>query len=73
MNIKCFQWWVFEGDSTFPSASGTAPDSETAEREMMHYVMMYGQDGSVRFRMECGGEVLVSGISRPHVREELRR
>ena len=73
MDSKECQWWVFECGSEVASASGSAADSETAENEMMHYVMMYGQDGSVRFRMECGGEVLVSGISRPHVREELRR
>ena len=71
MNIKCFQWWVFEGDSTFPSASGTAPDSETAEREMMHYVMMYGQDGAVRFRIVRDGELIVSGTRRSRVNEEL--
>lgn len=70
---KRYHWSVFECGSEVASAGGSAADSETAEREMMHYVMMYGQDGSVRFRMECGGEVLVSGISRTHVREELRR
>jgi hypothetical protein len=66
-----YQWFVFEGDSAVPAASGTAPDRDSADREMMHYVMMYGQDGSVRFLMERDGEVLVSGTSRPHVHEEL--
>ena len=58
---KDFQWWVFEGDSTLPSASGAAPDRDFADREMMHYVMMYGEDGPVRYRMNCDGEMLTSG------------
>ena len=61
MSSKDFQWWVFEGDSTVPAASGTAPDRDFADREMMRYTMMYGEDGPVQFRMECDGEVLVSG------------
>ncbi len=65
---KRYHWSVFECGSEVASAGGSAADSETAEREMMHYVMMYGQDGSVCFWMERDGEVLVSGASRPHVR-----
>lgn len=68
---KRYHWSVFECGSEVASAGGSAADSETAEREMMHYVMMYGQDGSVRFLMERDGEVLVSGTSRPHVHAEL--
>ena len=59
--IERYDWHVFECGSEVASASGSAADSETAESEMMHYVMMYGQDGPVRFRMECDGEVLTSG------------
>ena len=69
--IERYDWYVFERGSEVASASGSAADSETAENEMMHYVMMYGQDGSVCFWMERDGEVLVSGTSRPHVHEEL--
>ena len=53
--------WVFERGSEVASASGSAADSETAESEMMHYVMMYGEDGPVLYWMECDGNVLVSG------------
>lgn len=69
--IERYDWHVFECGSDVASASGSAADSETAENEMMHYVMMYGQDGSVRFRMERDGRALVSGISRAHVHEDL--
>ncbi len=61
-----YQFFVFEGDSTAPSASGTAPNRSLAHHEMMHYVMMYGQDGSVRYLMKCDGETLISGTWDKH-------
>ena len=66
MGSKDFQWLVFEGDSTVPAASGTAPDRDFADREMMHYAMMYGEDGPVRYRMDCDGELLTSGTWDKH-------
>ena len=61
MDSKDFQWWVFKGDSTFPSASGTAPNRSLVHHEMMHYTMMYGEDGPVRYLMKCDGKTLISG------------
>ena len=64
---KRYHWSVFECGSEVASASGSAADRETAEHEMMHYVMMYGQDGAVRFRIVRDGELIVSGTRRSRV------
>ena len=66
MCSKDFQWWGFEGDSTVSAASGTAPNRDVAGRDMMHYTMVYGDDGPVRFRMESDGNVLRSGTWDKH-------
>lgn len=37
-----------------PVAGGDAPDRKTAMREMIHYAMVYGQDGPVTCQMRTG-------------------
>lgn len=61
MSSQEVEWFVFEGDDEYPSASGSAPNIHIGIDEMMHYVTQYMQDGPVRFKLEQCGVVRMKG------------
>lgn len=57
-----YRWIVYElTGECLPVASGSAPDEQSASREMLHYAMQYGQDGPVKYRLGHGRKTLVEG------------
>jgi hypothetical protein len=55
------RWCVEEAGTGLPVASGSAPTREEANREMMHYVAQYSQDGEVRFWMRQNRQTIKAG------------
>lgn len=55
------RWCIEEADTGLPVASGSAPTPEEANREMMHYVAQYSQDGEVRFWMRRNRQTIKAG------------
>jgi hypothetical protein len=63
------RWCVEEADTGLPVANGCASTREEAEREMMHYVGQYGQDGEVRFWMRQNRRTIKAGTWPAAVKE----